>query len=359
MKILSVVGARPNLIKIAPFIAAIRRFNESTERSIDYMLVHTGQHYDVEMSEVFFTELGIPSPDINLEVGSGTHSWQTAEVMKRFEPVLKREEPDVVAVVGDVNSTLACSLVVSKADSNGRGPRPRLVHIEAGLRSYDRTMPEEVNRIITDALSDLLFTPSSDANENLRKEGIPEERIRLVGNIMIDTLVANLDLARARHTHEKLGLKARGFIYVTLHRPSNVDKQDSLEKIMEDLRRLSSEWPVVFPLHPRTRKKIAEFGLNRGNPLHFLLVEPVGYHDSICLAEQARLVITDSGGLQEETTFLRTPCLTLRPNTERPVTINQGSNRLSSPDRLPEDVEGIQPVRTTGRNPSPVGRKNR
>jgi UDP-N-acetylglucosamine 2-epimerase (non-hydrolysing) len=308
------------------------------------------------MSEVFFKELEIPSPDINLEVGSGSHSWQTAEIMKRFEPVLFKEQPDALVVVGDVNSTAACALVASKIDyhtpnSELRTPnlrrKPLIAHIEAGLRSFDRSMPEEVNRIVTDSLADMLFTPSADADENLRKEGISDHRIKLVGNIMIDTLVAHLDKARAKKMHEMMGFKDKNYVYVTLHRPSNVDRREVISTIVQQLAKLSSQMPVVFPLHPRTKKMLNDFGINAKNNSHLLMTNPIGYHDSICFIEHARFVITDSGGVQEETTFFRTPCLTMRPNTERPVTIREGSNKLTNPDRLWSDIEAIlnQPER--------------
>jgi len=359
MKVLSVVGARPNFIKIAPFIAAINKSNQSTNEPIEHVLVHTGQHYDIEMSEVFFEELEIPSPDINLEVGSGSHSWQTAEIMRRFEPVLDQEKPDIVVVVGDVNSTVACALVASKIQygcstqnsklttHNLGVSRPLIAHIEAGLRSFDRTMPEEINRVVTDSLSDILFTHCSDANENLRKEGAPENRIKLVGNIMIDTLVSNLDKARAKKMHEMMGFKDKNYVYVTLHRPSNVDEREVISTIIQQLEKLSSQMPVVFPLHPRTKKMLDDFGIKVKNNSHLLMTNPIGYQDSICLIEHARFVITDSGGVQEETTFFRTPCLTMRPNTERPITIREGSNKLTDPDRLWSDIEALlnQPER--------------
>jgi UDP-N-acetylglucosamine 2-epimerase (non-hydrolysing) len=305
-------------------------------------LVHTGQHYDAKMSDIFFQELGIPAPDINLEVGSGSHAQQTANIMLRFEPVLIQEKPDWVIVVGDVNSTVACTLVAAKLGI-------KVAHVEAGLRSFDRTMPEEINRLVTDSIADLLLTPSEDANENLRREGVADEKIRLVGNIMIDSLVENLDKARARQTFSKLGLASKEFIYVTLHRPSNVDHKESLQAIWASLRRISEEIPVVFPIHPRTRKMLVDFGLIpsavepstlNGQPsTRFHLLDPIGYHDSLCLTEHARLVLTDSGGLQEESTYFRTPCLTLRPNTERPVTLTVGSNRLTKVATLPADLK--------------------
>jgi UDP-N-acetylglucosamine 2-epimerase (non-hydrolysing) len=330
MKLLLVAGARPNFMKVAPLMRAIHQHNadrESGNGRIDCVLVHTGQHYDKKMSDIFFTELGIPAPDINLDVGSGTHAVQTANVMAKFEPVCKTQKPDWVVVVGDVNSTLACTLVASKLGT-------RVAHLEAGLRSFDRTMPEEINRVVTDALADLLLTPSADADENLRNEGIPVTKISLVGNIMIDALVANLPQAHRNDVIARLGLKKRNFIYVTLHRPSNVDDPENLAKIMRALARLSEQIPIVFPMHPRTRKTLAGGEIAAFHNSGLQMVEPVGYHDSLCLTENARLVLTDSGGLQEESTFFRTPCLTLRANTERPVTIRIGSNRLTSVTEL-------------------------
>ncbi|HVV01498.1 MAG TPA: UDP-N-acetylglucosamine 2-epimerase (non-hydrolyzing), partial [Verrucomicrobiae bacterium] len=304
IKLLIIAGARPNFMKVAPLIKRIRGDASSP---IEYRLVHTGQHYDEKMSGIFFNELGIPAPDINLEVGSGSHAVQTANILTKFEPVCVEERPDWVVVVGDVNSSVACALVAAKLGI-------KVAHVEAGLRSFDRGMPEEINRLVTDALADLLLTPSADADANLRREGVPEHKIVLVGNIMIDALVDNLEKARERNVLQRLGLEGRPFVYVTLHRPSNVDNEESLRRIMQELDRLSHEAPVVFPMHPRTRKMLEQFGIRQGeNGLRIL--EPVGYHDSLCLTEQARLVLTDSGGLQEESTFFRTPCLTLRPNT--------------------------------------------
>jgi UDP-N-acetylglucosamine 2-epimerase (non-hydrolysing) len=252
--------------------------------------------------------------------------------MKRLEPVLADFRPELVIVVGDVNSTLASAITATKMGI-------RVAHVEAGLRSFDRTMPEEINRLVTDALADLLLTPTPDADENLKREGIPDWKIKLVGNIMIDTLVANLPLARDRKTNQRLGLGNDNFAYVTLHRPSNVDHDQVLAGIMTELTRLSHDIPVVFPMHPRTRKMVSELGIPVNNGAGLRIIEPIGYHDSLFLAEHARFVLTDSGGLQEETTFFRTPCLTLRPNTERPVTITMGSNRLTSLDRLRKDIE--------------------
>jgi UDP-N-acetylglucosamine 2-epimerase (non-hydrolysing) len=337
LKLLIIAGARPNFMKVAPLIKCIQKRNESglwNGMRLDYRLVHTGQHYDEKMSGVFFGELGIPLPDINLEVGSGSHAVQTANVITKFEPVCEREKPDWVVVVGDVNSTMACTLVCAKMGI-------KVAHVEAGLRSFDRTMPEEVNRLVTDALADLLLTPSADADENLKREGISDEKVRLVGNIMIDTLVENLDQARRRQILDTLGLEKKSFVYVTLHRPSNVDCKENLGAIMAELIRLSRQMPVVFPMHPRTRKMLSEFGISVNESAGLKILDPVGYHDSLCLTENARFILTDSGGLQEESTFFRVPCLTLRPNTERPVTITLGSNRLTSLPRLRQDIEHV------------------
>ena len=336
-KILHVVGARPNFMKVAPVMRAMA----ARDGRFEQRLVHTGQHYDEAMSQVFFDELGITPPDENLEVGSGSHAAQTAEIMLRFEPVLLGFRPDWLVVVGDVNSTMAATLVAAKLGI-------RTAHVEAGLRSFDRGMPEEINRLVTDALADLLLTPSPDADENLRREGVPAERIRQVGNVMIDTLAANLERARARQAPRRFGVEPRCYVYVTLHRPSNVDERDSLAAIVACLLDVSRRAPVVFPAHPRTRQRLSDFGLLEALVAGVKLVEPVGYLDSIGLAEAAACVLTDSGGLQEETTFLRVPCLTLRPNTERPVTISQGSNRLTTLARLRADLDEAMKRRESG-----------
>jgi UDP-N-acetylglucosamine 2-epimerase (non-hydrolysing) len=334
LTVMVVAGARPNFMKIAPLMtqmAAHNRRIDGISTRLDVRLVHTGQHYDENMSGVMFRELGIPRPDINLEVGSGSQAVQTATVMSRFEPVCLKERPDWVVVVGDVNSTMACALVCAKIGV-------RFAHVEAGLRSFDRTMPEEINRVVTDALADLLLTPSRDADENLRREGIALDKIRLVGNIMIDSLINNLPRAHQSSILRRHRLERARFVYVTLHRPSNVDDRASLTAIMAEVELLARRLPVFFAIHPRTRKRLKEFGIIV--PAEGLrLVDPVGYHDSLCLVEHARLVLTDSGGLQEEATFFRTPCLTLRPNTERPVTLRLGSNRLTSLERLSRDVD--------------------
>lgn len=320
-------------MKVAPLIKAAEAHNRAHGQDgscFDCRLVHTGQHYDSKMSEVFFEELGIPAPDVNLGVGSGSHAVQTANIMTKFEPVCFEQKPDWVVVVGDVNSTLGCTLVCSKLGI-------RVAHVEAGLRSFDRTMPEEINRIVTDALADLLLTPSHDGDENLLKEGIPASKIKLVGNVMIDALVANLKKARASRILEKLQAAPKDFVYVTLHRPSNVDDQDSLCSIMGELKRLANRTIVVFPIHPRTRKMCQSFGIELDDQPRMKIIEPIGYHDSLCLTENARLVLTDSGGLQEESTYFRTACLTLRSNTERPVTITLGSNKLTKVGCLASD----------------------
>lgn len=337
LNVMLIAGARPNFMKIAPLMKAIGKHNANRRNgspTIAARLLHTGQHYDDAMSEVFFRELGIQPPDFNLGVGSGTHAAQTAKVMTGFEVVCKREKPDWVVVVGDVNSTMACTLVCSKLGI-------RVAHVEAGLRSFDRTMPEEVNRIVTDALADLLLTPSSDADENLKREGVPDFKIKLVGNVMIDTVITNLDKARECQLMGLLGLEKKCFVYVTLHRPSNVDDRAALTRIMAELKRLAGRIPVVFPIHPRTRKMCGQFGIALDDHSDFKILEPVGYHDSLCLTEHARLVVTDSGGLQEESTFFRTPCLTLRPNTERPITVTLGSNKLTTLDSISADIGAV------------------
>jgi UDP-N-acetylglucosamine 2-epimerase (non-hydrolysing) len=346
IKLILVAGARPNFIKIAPLIRAIRAHNEGAmhDEKVIYRLIHTGQHYDIKMSEIFFTELDIPNPDVNLEVGSGSHAEQTARVMMAFEPVCLEEKPDWVVVVGDVNSTMACTLVAAKLGI-------KVAHVEAGLRSFDRTMPEEINRIVTDSLADLLLTPSVDADKNLKREGIPPAKIHFVGNIMIDTLLGNLDQARCSVLPVKLGVQTEGFVYVTLHRPSNVDDPNKLKFIMGALNSLASQIPVVFPIHPRTRNMLKSCGISTQNG-NLKVIEPIGYHDSLCLTENARFVLTDSGGLQEESTYLGTPCLTLRQNTERPITVGVGTNKLTRPDSLANDIEEIlQNRRPTGRIP--------
>ncbi len=341
IKVIIVAGARPNFMKVAPILHCIARHNKNAVNGTPQIvpfLVHTGQHYDEKMSSVFFAELGIPAPDVNLEVGSGSHAVQTANIMTRFEPVCEREKPDWVLVVGDVNSTMACALVASKL-------RIKVAHVEAGLRSCDRNMPEEINRLVTDSIADLLLTPSEDGNENLVREGVPMSRIKLVGNIMIDSLLSNLEKVAQSTILARLKIEKRRFIFVTLHRPSNVDAKESLVSIMRAFADISRKMPVIFPMHPRTRARLTEFGIDLGDS-NITILDPVGYHDSLALTQSARCVVTDSGGLQEESTFFKTPCLTLRPNTERPVTITVGSNRLIKThevfERLDEVLRGSE-----------------
>jgi UDP-N-acetylglucosamine 2-epimerase (non-hydrolysing) len=324
MHIVHVVGARPNFMKVAPVLQSLGR-----RRGVQQTLVHTGQHYDSNMSDVFFQQLGIPDPEVNLAVGSGTHAQQTAEIMTRFEPVVIEHKPDVVLVYGDVNSTAAAALVCAKL-------RVPVGHVEAGLRSFDRTMPEEINRLVTDQLSDLLFTPSEDGDLNLQREGIPREKIYFVGNVMIDSLVRLLPEI-LRHTHENLPER---YALVTLHRPSNVDNLEVLNSILKSLLEVSRDLAVLFPAHPRTRQRITEFGLNNDR---LQLLEPLPYVEFLALQRGATVVITDSGGIQEETTYLGVPCLTLRNNTERPVTVSLGTNVLvgQNPQRLRSELANI------------------
>jgi UDP-N-acetylglucosamine 2-epimerase (non-hydrolysing) len=318
----NVIGARPNFMKMAPVIL------EMTRRGIPQMLVHTGQHYDPQMSQMFFDELGIPQPAVYLGVRSGSHAVQTARIMTSFEPVLIEHTPGLVVVGGDVNSTIACALVASKLGI-------AVAHVESGLRSFDRTMPEEINRVLVDHLSDLLFTTEPSANENLQREGIDERTIYYVGNCMVDTLRRHVDNAIARAPWKTFGCEPNGYGVVTLHRPSNVDGSQQLIAILSALSIVAKSVPLIFPVHPRTIKQINECGIARGE---IRLVEPLGYLDFLGLMARARLVLTDSGGVQEETTVLGVPCLTMRPNTERPVTIEQGTNRLVS------GVAGIVPM---------------
>jgi UDP-N-acetylglucosamine 2-epimerase (non-hydrolysing) len=323
LKIINVVGARPNFMKVAPIVEAMKR----REREFTPLVVHTGQHYGAAMSDAFFRDLDLPKPDVHLGVGSTSHAAQTAAIMERFEPVLLREQPDWVIVVGDVNSTLACALVCVKLGV-------KVAHVEAGLRSRDRTMPEEINRLLTDQIADLLFTPSADADENLRAEGIPPERIRMVGNVMIDSLYKHLERARQSRIKDKLGLAEKNYAVLTLHRPSNVDDSIVFGRILESLERIGEQLPVIFPVHPRTRKTIAELGLDaRVERMKGLrLIDPLGYLDFLSLYSGARLVLTDSGGIQEETSVLGIPCLTLRENTERPITVAMGTNTIVGSD---------------------------
>jgi UDP-N-acetylglucosamine 2-epimerase (non-hydrolysing) len=319
MRTLVVAGARPNFMKVAPILRALR------ERGSPGILVHTGQHYDARMSDTFFRDLDLPDPDYHLGVGSGSHAVQTARVMESFEPVLRESRPDWVVVVGDVNSTLACALVASKLREE---LGCRIAHVEAGLRSGDWRMPEEVNRVLTDRLSHLLLTPSRDAHPNLAAEGIPEDRVAFVGNVMIDTLFHQLDAARALDLPARLGLPRGGYVVSTLHRPSNVDDPEALRAVLEALAEVAEQMPVVLPLHPRTRNNARSFGLDP-HLERIRVLEPLGYREMLSLTDGAAVVLSDSGGLQEETTALGVPCVTLREQTERPVTITEGTNRLA------------------------------
>jgi UDP-N-acetylglucosamine 2-epimerase (non-hydrolysing) len=339
MHVLHVVGARPNFMKVAPILKALQ-----SRPGVRQTLVHTGQHYDAKMSDVFFQDLGMPAPDVHLGIGSGSHAQMTARVMLAIEPVLIDKKPDVLVVAGDVNSTLACALVAAKLGI-------AVAHVESGLRSRDWTMPEEVNRILTDRLSDLCFTPSRDGDENLLAEGVAAEKIKLVGNVMIDSLRAALPRAREQGTLERLGVKKGAYALVTLHRPSNVDEPGQLSRLLHQLEALSDLLPVICPLHPRTRARIdhddllhAEFGpATRDGKAALRLIEPQGYLDFLALEDGARFVLTDSGGIQEETTALGVPCLTLRDNTERPVTITEGTNQLvgSDPEKIMPAVRAL------------------
>jgi len=314
MKLISVVGARPNFMKIAPLMWEMER-----RGGIASYLVHTGQHYDERMSKLFFEELKIPRPDIDLGVGSGSHAAQTAEVMRRFEPVVLEQKPDAVVVVGDVNSTIACAMTSVKLGIP-------VAHVEAGLRSFDRSMPEEINRVLTDAISQWLFVTEPSGVTNLRQEGVAEERIHLVGNVMIDTLLACRDLCRRSTILRDLGLAGRSYGVLTLHRPANVDDPQVLRGLLDAVGQVQRDLPIVFPVHPRTRKVLDGHDLAAMPGL--ITVDPLGYLDFLRLLSEARLVLTDSGGIQEETTVLGVPCLTLRNNTERPITVRQGTNTL-------------------------------
>jgi UDP-N-acetylglucosamine 2-epimerase (non-hydrolysing) len=367
MKIMMVVGARPNFMKVAPIVAAINRYNENalqvsssiaetgSPEVIRQVLVHTGQHYGESMSNAFFADLNLPSPDMHLDVGSGSHAVQTAEIMKRFEEVLLREAPDVVVVVGDVNSTVGCALVAAKISLDSKGTRPLIAHVEAGLRSFDRRMPEEINRVVTDHISDLLFVTEESGLRNLAQEGVPADRVHFVGNTMIDSLLACKEKAKASTILDDLNLRhvannsfdpaGTRYALLTLHRPSNVDNRDAFVTILEGLEELSKECPIIFPVHPRTIQRIAEFGLERYFDRRYLglegvkstapssgairITQPLGYLDFLCLMSHAALVVTDSGGIQEETTCLGVRCVTVRENTERPATITVGTNALA------------------------------
>ena len=332
LRIMNIVGARPNMMKVAPLMTEMNRHED-----IDPVLVHTGQHYDYEMSQVFFDQLRMPEPHYNLEVGSGTQHFQTAEIIRRFGELVSRDRPDMVLVAGDVNSTVACAIVAAKE-------KIPVAHVEAGLRSFDRAMPEEINRLLTDAISDLLFTTEESANINLSNEGIPKEKVHFVGNLMIDSLVRALDLARRSELLKQMRLQRGGYAVLTLHRPSNVDDPNRLQRTLDAILKIAERIPVLFPCHPRTADRIGkadirglktwEAGPISGNGLWWM--PPASYLDFLGLVDQAAMVLTDSGGIQEETTYLGVPCLTYRENTERPITVKLGTNKLigSDPDRL-------------------------
>ncbi|MEX0875741.1 MAG: UDP-N-acetylglucosamine 2-epimerase (non-hydrolyzing) [Actinomycetota bacterium] len=340
MKVLHVAGARPNFMKVAPVLRAL------SSRDVLVPLVHTGQHYDKNMSEAFFTELGLPEPNAYLEVGSATHAVQTARVMERFEPVLTQVKPDLVVVVGDVNSTLAAALTCAKLGVP-------VAHVEAGLRSFDRTMPEEINRVLTDQISELLFTTSPEAEDNLVREGVDAGRVHFVGNPMIDSLERHRPRAESSDILDRIGVEKQKYALVTLHRPSNVDDPEILRRILEALREVSEDVPVLFPAHPRTQKMVRTFGLEelvdleaeRSGFGRVSCVEPVPYIDFLRLMMDASVVLTDSGGIQEETTVLGVPCLTVRENTERPITVEMGTNRLVGADPEAITKAAVEAVR--------------
>jgi UDP-N-acetylglucosamine 2-epimerase (non-hydrolysing) len=393
MKVMIVVGARPNFMKAGPMLVAIREHNQRIEAmfaadpqraeagTIQAVLVHTGQHYDESMSGSFFVDLQLPKPDIHLGIGSGSHAAQTAEIMRKFEEVLLREKPAVLIVVGDVNSTVACALVAAKISYDSIGTRPLIAHVEAGLRSFDRAMPEEVNRIMTDHLSDLLFVTEESGARNLSHEGVPSERIHFVGNTMIDSLLATQKKASRSSILETLGLRSaaaksglaagpRPYALLTLHRPSNVDNRETFLSILEGLDELSAACPIFFSAHPRTQKRISEFQLESffhfkngkpsadrpegdfpGNGIHIL--EPLGYLDFQCLMQHAEIVVTDSGGIQEETTCLGVPCVTVRENTERPITVTCGTNMIAGTrsENIREAVKNQRHRKANGSRP--------
>lgn len=332
IKIICTVGARPNFIKMAPIIEELKKYED-----IDWLLVHTGQHYDYELSKSFFIDLDIPEPDVHLAVGSGSHAEQTGKIMMRFERLLVEQCPDLVIVVGDVNSTLACALAASKL-------HVPIAHVEAGLRSFDRAMPEEINRILTDAISDYLFVTENSGRENLLKEGIPQESIFFVGNVMIDTLLKYREQVLKSSILSELNLQPRSYVVLTLHRPENVDNKETFASLLSGLGELYRHIKVVYPIHPRAKIRMEEFGLKKDFPFlqgeeEFILIEPLSYLKFMKLVSESNFVLTDSGGIQEETTVLRIPCLTLRKNTERPVTVAEGTNTVvgTNPKRIVEE----------------------
>ncbi len=321
MKIITVVGARPNFMKVAPIHRAFQKYNGS----ITHIICHTGQHYDTNMSEIFFNQLGLPAPDYYLGIGGGSHAEQTGKIMIKFEEVLLKENPDLIIVVGDVNSTIACSLTAQKLHIE-------VAHVEAGLRSFDRYMPEEINRILTDSISDYLFVTEKSGLINLRKEGVDEKKIFFVGNCMIDSLISILPLTKSSNVLEKFAIKQKEYIIVTMHRPSNVDSAHRLSELVKLLNSISSKQKVVFPIHPRTRKSLESFELDKKLEGNVLLTEPIGYIDFIAMLKESTLILTDSGGIQEESTYLGVQCITLRSTTERPSSIEEGTNQLVGED---------------------------
>ncbi len=333
IKILNVVGARPNFMKIAPIQREMAKYSD-----MEPVLVHTGQHYDERMSKFFFDDLQLPEPDIYLGVGSGTHAEQTAKIMMQFEKVIAQEKPDLVIVVGDVNSTAACSMVAAKMNT-------KIAHVEAGLRSFDRTMPEEINRLVTDVLSDFLFVTEKSGLENLKREGIADSKVHFVGHVMIDSLIYFKPMAEKSNILEKLNLDSRAYGVITLHRPSNVDNKENFEKLLDAFEHIEKRLPLIFPIHPRSQKMIDRFGLrSKVKKMENLkLLEPLGYLDFMKLLHHAKLVLTDSGGIQEETTYLGIPCITMRENTERPITIEIGTNVLVGTDtqRIIEEAQKV------------------
>jgi UDP-N-acetylglucosamine 2-epimerase (non-hydrolysing) len=333
MKILNVAGARPNFMKIAPLMREMKKYPE-----IHPILVHTGQHYDDRMSKLFFQDLQIPKPDIDLEVGSASHAVQTAKIMVAFEQELLKEQPDLIVVVGDVNSTIGCALPAVKLHIP-------VAHVEAGLRSFDREMPEEINRLLTDAISDYLFVTEPSGEKNLLREGVSKDKIYFVGNVMIDTLLANKAKAEQSFILQTLNLSPQKYAVLTLHRPSNVDDRETFLRILDALEEIQTHLPIIFPVHPRSRKRIDEFELTArvAKMKNFCLIEPLGYLDFLKLTAEAKFVLTDSGGIQEETTILRVPCITLRENTERPITVQQGTNVIvgTNTGRILEESHSI------------------
>jgi UDP-N-acetylglucosamine 2-epimerase (non-hydrolysing) len=364
MKIHLIAAARPNFMKIAPLYHALKK-----EAWAEPVIVHTGQHYDLNMSDVFFQDLGLPAPDMHLGVGSGSHAEQTGQVMIAYEKILLETHPDMVVVVGDVNSTVACTLAAVKLQASGAqssklkaqsyknkknpnqlsamsyelGRRPIVAHLEAGLRSFDRTMPEEINRLVTDTLADILWTPSPDGDENLAREGVAPSKIQRVGNIMIDSLEMLRDTIEKQNAWGELNLNAGEYGLVTLHRPSNVDDPHILKRLCEKLARIAKQVPLVFPIHPRTRKNIEKLDLmaKLESEQQLIISEPLNYIKFMNLVFNCRFALTDSGGIQEETTYLGIPCLTLRPNTERPISVEQGTNKLCNPDNLDENLQAV------------------